>query len=77
MALEEFLYLYFFNIFNYILICVLIPVIILQRRDPVASVLWIVIIILAPYLGALAYIFFGRTRVKRKSRKKRKSDAII
>ncbi|MBU2549562.1 MAG: PLDc N-terminal domain-containing protein, partial [Proteobacteria bacterium] len=55
---------------GYLLALVLIPRILLDRRDPEATMAWILAIIFLPYLGAAAFYLLGRTRVRRRTRKK-------
>jgi len=37
-----------------------------QRRSPVATLAWVLILLLLPYVGALVYLFFGPRRLKRR-----------
>ena len=55
---------------GYLLAFFLIPRILLDRRNPEATLAWILIIIFLPYIGALGFFLLGRPRVKRKTRKK-------
>lgn len=54
---------------GYLLALVLIPRILLDRRGPEATLAWILIIAFVPYLGAAIFYIFGRTRIKRRTRK--------
>jgi cardiolipin synthase A/B len=58
------------TVLGYLLAFLLIPRILLTRREAGASLAWILVILFLPYLGALSFFVFGRTRVRRKTRKK-------
>jgi cardiolipin synthase len=53
-----------------LIIAFLIPRIVLQRRDSAATLAWILVIVLFPYLGLLAYWVLGETRLKMRRRKR-------
>ncbi|MEE4252540.1 MAG: cardiolipin synthase [Desulfuromusa sp.] len=52
----------------------LIPKIILQRRESVASLSWILVIIFLPLLGVLAFWLLGSTRIKILRRKRHRAE---
>src|SRR4051812_28301302 len=49
---------------------VLIPWIILKKREPVAAVAWCLVVLLIPYVGPLSFWMFGDTHVARPLRQK-------
>jgi cardiolipin synthase A/B len=49
--------------------------IILQKRAPVATLSWLLSLILLPYIGFLIYHFLGPTRIKRQNLKRGKATA--
>jgi cardiolipin synthase len=49
----------------------LIPVVILRAREPLAAVAWILGIILVPGLGGILYLAIGTTRLAQKTRRKK------
>lgn len=53
----------FLNFFRdymvFINIIFLIVIVLLERRNPLFTMFWIVLLILAPYIGFIAYLFFG------------------
>lgn len=51
--------------------------VVLQRREPTATLAWILGVLLVPYLGALAYIVFGRRRLDRQVRRRRARATMI
>ncbi|MFH1135836.1 MAG: cardiolipin synthase [Pseudomonadota bacterium] len=55
---------------GYLLAFFLIPRILLDRRNPEATLAWILIIIFLPYLGAAAFFLLARPRLKRRTRKR-------
>ncbi len=59
------------------IIVVLIPVIILQRRESGATLAWILIIVLIPFLGLLAFWLFGTTRLHLRRRKRSRAEARL
>ncbi len=59
------------------IIAVLIPVVILQRRESGATLAWILVIVLVPFLGLLAFWVFGTTRLHLRRRKRRSIEAQL
>ena len=59
------------------IIAVLIPVVILQRRESGATLAWIMAIVLIPFLGLLAFWVFGTTRLHLRRRKRRRIEAQL
>ena len=59
---------------GYVLALVLIPRILLDRREPQATFAWLLIIIFLPYLGAAAYYILRVPRVKKKTKRKRLTE---
>lgn len=58
------------------IVLTLIPIVLLRRKEPAATLAWIFAIILMPFVGALGFLFFGNTRLQRqvsrhRERKKR------
>ncbi len=63
---------------GYLLAFVLIPRIILDRRESGATLAWILFIAIVPYLGAAFFFLVGRTRVRRRTKKiVRSRDAFV
>jgi len=59
------------------IIVVLIPVVILQRRESGATLAWILVIVLIPFLGLLAFWLFGTTRLYLRRRKRSRAEARL
>ncbi|MBI3461942.1 MAG: cardiolipin synthase [Planctomycetes bacterium] len=55
----------------------LIPVVILRSREPLAAVAWILAIILMPGAGAVLYLAIGTTRIARKTHRKKLSRETL
>jgi cardiolipin synthase len=51
--------------------------IVMQRREPTATLAWVLGIFLVPYLGVLFYLVAGRRRLKRQVRKRKAKATII
>ena len=49
--------------------------ILLQKREPIATLSWLLSLILLPYIGFLIYHFLGPTRIKRQNLKRSKARA--
>ncbi len=60
-----------------IIIAVLIPAVILQRRESGATLAWILAIVLVPFLGLLAFGLLGTTRLRLRRRKRRRIEARL
>lgn len=59
------------------IISVLIPTVILQRRESGATLAWILTIVLLPFLGMLAFWVFGTTRLRLRRRKRQRIEARL
>jgi len=59
-----------FGITDVILVAVAGTHIILNKRDVRAAIGWAGLVVLSPFLGALAYYFFGINRIRRKAERK-------
>ena len=59
------------------IIALLLPTIVLQRRDSGATLAWIMVIVLIPFLGLLAFWLFGMTPLYLRRRKRRKIEAKL
>ncbi len=62
---------------GYLLALALILRILLQRRDPTATLAWVLWIILLPYVGAIIYLLLGRRRLVRQVRKRLARAAVL
>ncbi len=56
------------------IITALLPRVILQRRDSAATLAWVVIIVLLPFLGLIAYWILGETRLKIRRHRRKKIE---
>lgn len=62
---------------GYVLSALFVPRVLLRRHEPGATLSWIFVILLLPYLGPLFYTMFGDNRIKRRSADKNRSDTRI
>ena len=59
------------------IIAVLIPTVLLQRRESGATLAWILVILLVPFLGLIAFWLFGTTRLHLRRRKRRRIESHL
>jgi len=62
---------------GYLLALLTILRIVLQRREPTATLAWVLGIILLPYLGVVFYVLVGRRRLNRRVRQRRVRAAVL
>jgi len=62
---------------GYLLSFVTIVYLVLERREPTATLAWALGIVLVPYLGILAYLMIGRHRFVRRVRQRRRRAHVI
>jgi cardiolipin synthase len=55
----------------------LVPSVLLRRKEPSSTIAWILVLLLLPALGAILYLLFGRDRVRWPARRKRQLDAVV
>jgi cardiolipin synthase len=56
---------------------VIVAVVLARRRDPSATLAWILFIVVAPFLGAALYLLLGRTRMRRAARRSSRAEARL
>ena len=59
------------------IIAVLLPTVIMQRKESGATLAWIMAIVLVPFVGLLAFWIFGTTRLRLRRRKRRRIEARL
>ncbi len=57
-----------------LIVGLLLPKVILQRRETGATLAWVIVIVLLPYVGLLAFWLFGTVRLRLRRRKRRRSE---
>lgn len=62
---------------GYLLAILTMMRIVLQRREPTATLAWVLGIILLPYIGVLFYLLIGRRRLNRRLRQRRVRAAAL
>jgi cardiolipin synthase len=55
----------------------IMAVLLARRRDPSATLAWILFILLAPFVGVLAYLALGRTRIRRAHKRSSRAEARL
>jgi cardiolipin synthase len=55
----------------------LIPLVLVRRKEPSATVAWILTLVFLPALGAVLFLLFGRDRVRLPAKRKRELDAVV
>ncbi len=60
-----------------VIIAILIPTVILQRRESGATLAWVLIILLIPFIGLLAFWVIGTTRLQMRRRKRRRIETRL
>jgi cardiolipin synthase len=58
-------------------IAVIGAVLVTRRRDPSATIAWILFIVVAPFVGALVYLAMGRTRIRRTAKRFSRAEATL
>jgi cardiolipin synthase len=56
---------------------VIVAVLLARRRDPSATLAWILFIAVAPFLGAGLYLLLGRTRMRRAARRSSRAESRL
>ncbi|MBK8453964.1 MAG: cardiolipin synthase [Thiofilum sp.] len=64
-------------ILDLLIIAVLLPIVIMQRRESGATLAWALAIIFIPIIGLLGFWLFGTTRLYFRKRKRRKVEAEL
>jgi cardiolipin synthase len=70
MTVSQWIFAHFFEIAGYILAIILIPRILFERHHPGATIAWLLVIALIPFIGVPLYFLIGGKRIKRISREK-------
>jgi len=60
-----------------IIAMLLIPQVLMRRKEPSSTIAWILTLIFLPALGAVLFLLFGRDRVRWPARRKREQDARV
>ena len=55
----------------------LVPFVLIRRKEPSATIAWILTLVFLPALGAALFLLFGRDRVRWPARRKRALDAVV
>ena len=55
----------------------LVPFVLVRRKEPSATIAWILVLVFLPPVGAVLFLLFGRDRVRMPAKRKRERDAIV
>jgi cardiolipin synthase A/B len=55
----------------------LVPFVLVRRKEPSATIAWILTLVFLPALGAVLFLLFGRDRVRLPAKRKREVDALV
>src|SRR4029077_16859360 len=55
----------------------LVPFVLARRKEPSATIAWILVLVFVPPLGAILFLLFGRDRVRWPAKRKRAQDAVV
>ncbi len=61
-------------LFDILIVAILLPTVVLQRRESGATLAWVLVIVLLPFVGLLSFWLFGTTRLHLRRRKRRKAE---
>ncbi|MEW8096962.1 MAG: cardiolipin synthase [Candidatus Thiodiazotropha endolucinida] len=59
------------------IVAILIPTILLQRRESGATLAWILVIVFIPFIGLIAFWLLGTTRLHLRRRKRHKVESLL
>ncbi len=65
------------GIFFEVTALLLIPLVLLRRKEPSSTAAWLLTLVFVPALGAILFILFGRDRVRLPARRKREWNAAV
>jgi cardiolipin synthase len=60
-----------------IMALLLIPLVLVRRKEPSSTIAWILTLVFIPALGAILFLAFGRDRVRWPAKRKREADARV
>src|SRR4051794_7249101 len=60
-----------------IMALLLIPLVLMRRKEPSSTIAWILTLVFLPAVGASLFLLFGRDRVRWPARRKREMDARV
>jgi cardiolipin synthase len=55
----------------------LVPAVLVRRKEPSSTIAWILVLLLLPAFGAILFLLFGRDRVRWPARRKRQLDEVV
>jgi cardiolipin synthase len=64
-------------VFVEIIALLLIPLVLVRRKEPSSTIAWILALLFLPPIGAALFLLFGRDRVRWPAKRKREMDALV
>ena len=55
----------------------LVPFVLVRRKEPSATIAWILTLVFIPPVGAILFLLFGRDRIRIPAKRKRERDAVV
>ncbi len=65
------------SLFFWAVALALVPFVLVRRKEPSATVAWILTLVFLPAVGAVLFLLFGRDRVRLPAKRKRELDAVV
>ncbi|HXN31535.1 MAG TPA: cardiolipin synthase [Polyangiaceae bacterium] len=65
------------SLFFWAVALALVPFVLVRRKEPSATVAWILTLVFLPPIGAILFLLFGRDRVRLPAKRKRELDAVV
>jgi cardiolipin synthase len=65
------------SLFFWVVALALVPFVLVRRKEPPATVAWILTLVFLPAAGAVLFLLFGRDRVRLPAKRKRQLDAMV
>ncbi len=65
------------SLFFWAVALALVPFVLVRRKEPSATIAWILTLVFLPPVGAILFLLFGRDRVRFPAKRKRELDAVV
>ena len=65
------------SVFFWVVALALIPFVLVRRKEPSATIAWILTLVFIPAVGAILFLLFGRDRIRLPAKRKRERDAVV
>jgi cardiolipin synthase A/B len=65
------------SVFFWMVALALVPFVLVRRKEPSATIAWILTLVFIPPVGAILFLLFGRDRIRIPAKRKRERDAVV